>query len=350
MGKSQDGGQGQLGVGIVGAGVVVQGIHAPILQGLTDEFTVKAIWDSDPRRAEDLAAHLSTRTAGSFEDLLADPTVDVMLICSPAPFHAPQAIASMRAGKRAVLVEKPLCTTAEEADAIAQTCAETGARLLVGSMHLFDPAWREVQRLLAENPFEISSVRSNIVLPPNSRFEAWSFERTNETQPAHVPLDDRHMMRLWLLELAIHDLPLIRRLLPPNALPRVISARLLSPNGYAVIAKAGDILIDLVAMMHDHWQPEWVLEAMGPRDQLEIAFTPSFVPAGSGRSRIIRKGSWVGSEPAFANGYFAEWQALGQAARDDDYRFANEEFVDDFRFALSIAEQACALLNGGNAK
>ena len=55
-----------------------------------------------------------------------------------------------------------------------------------------------------------------------------------------MPKQLKGCMRVGIMELAIHDLPLVRRLLPLDALPRVTSARLLHPFGYALNIAEGD--------------------------------------------------------------------------------------------------------------
>lgn len=57
---------------------------------------------------------------GAFENLLALPQLDAVVLASPPQFHAQQVIAALQAGK-AVLAEKPLCLTPEEVAAIEQT-------------------------------------------------------------------------------------------------------------------------------------------------------------------------------------------------------------------------------------
>jgi myo-inositol 2-dehydrogenase / D-chiro-inositol 1-dehydrogenase len=49
-------------------------------------------------------------------------------ICSPAQFHVAQVEAATAAGKRGILCEKPLATTVEEAQLIADVSARTSAR------------------------------------------------------------------------------------------------------------------------------------------------------------------------------------------------------------------------------
>ena len=110
-----------LGVGFVGAGPVTQAIHLPHLAGLSDRLHVAHVMDVDAETADAVAARAgeATRHSTSVEALLADDGVDIVAICSPHAFHAEQADAAIRAGKKAVLVEKPFATTVEDAERVA---------------------------------------------------------------------------------------------------------------------------------------------------------------------------------------------------------------------------------------
>ena len=112
-----------LGVGIIGAGPVTQAIHLPTLATLYDHFRVVHIMDINAAVAEDLAARSGARSTTDVQVLLDDPDVDVVAICSPHQFHADQVEAAARAGKRAILCEKPLATSVEEAQRIADVSA-----------------------------------------------------------------------------------------------------------------------------------------------------------------------------------------------------------------------------------
>ncbi len=94
---------------------------APDALGCTAE--VVAVASSSAASASSFAAAFAIpRASASFEALVADPTVDVIDICSPNPAHYAQASAALAAGKH-VLCEKPLGVSVAETDALA-TLAE----------------------------------------------------------------------------------------------------------------------------------------------------------------------------------------------------------------------------------
>ena len=99
--------------------------------------------------------------------LLEDPEVDVVAICSPAQFHAAQVEAATAAGKLAILCEKPLATTVEEAQLIADVSARTGVPVVVGAMHVYDPAFAAAQKSWGDLPDTATLVRVAVYLPQN---------------------------------------------------------------------------------------------------------------------------------------------------------------------------------------
>ena len=115
------------GVGIVGAGPGVAALHLPTLARLGADFEVVHISDGGSGRAEDLAARVGARWSSELPSF--SPTrVAVVVLCSPPAQHAGQILASVAAGKRAVLCEKPLATTVADAEAVIDACRDAGDR------------------------------------------------------------------------------------------------------------------------------------------------------------------------------------------------------------------------------
>jgi xylose dehydrogenase (NAD/NADP) len=107
-------------------------INGALLAGakLTDAAEIVAVGSRDAERARGYAdEHGIARAHGSYEDLLADPEVDVIYNPLPNSMHVPWSIRALEAGKH-VLCEKPLTRRAVDAEA-AFTAAEANDRLLV---------------------------------------------------------------------------------------------------------------------------------------------------------------------------------------------------------------------------
>ncbi|MCJ1698063.1 Gfo/Idh/MocA family oxidoreductase [Rathayibacter caricis] len=339
-----------LGVGFLGAGPVTQAIHLPTLARMPELFRVIRVMDVDAGVAASVAARVGADSSTDTTALLADPRVDVVAICSPHAFHAEHVIAACRAGVAAVLCEKPFAMTGEEAAGIAAVSAETGVPILVGAMHAYDAGWLAA----AAAGVVPHTIRSSIVLPLNARFEDAATEILSRPDPAPFDAGDSEQTAAavagGVMGLAVHDLPLVRELLgrvSPSAwsTAQVVSAEFLAPFGYLVVLTAGDVLVELHAVMGTASEPDWRLTAIGTDDAgddliAEVRFTPSYVQAGSATAEIIRASGSLRVPPTDRNGYEDEWRHLAELARGAAPLRSASSLIDDLVFALSIAEAA----------
>jgi myo-inositol 2-dehydrogenase/D-chiro-inositol 1-dehydrogenase len=342
-----------LGVGILGAGPVTQAIHLPSLARLKDILEVRNIMDVDAAIAESVAGRVGSAFSTSVEELLADPAVDIVAICSPHQFHAAQVVAACRAGKKAVLCEKPFAMSGEEAASISAVSAETGVPIIVGAMHTFDPGWLAAEAAWGDLPEQVHTIRSSIVLPPNPRFEDFATEIVGRTpMPARDNTDPaviKAMLTGGVMGLAIHDLPLVRRFTPDFASVEVLHAETITPFGYVISLRAGDVTIELRAAMNATWEPAWGFEAIADDTSLSIDFTPSYVHAGSATARISTAGQTTVLGPYGHNGYEGEWRKLAELARGAGTAPSAETLIHDLEFALTIAEAAAARVDAVSA-
>ena len=140
----------RLRIGIVGCGEVAQIIHLPTLYQLSDLFEVSALCDVSQGVLAGVgdAWNITTRVS-SYQELLSLDSLDAVLIANPSPYHAEVAIAAMRAGKH-VLVEKPMCMTLAENDAIIAEQSKTGKIVQVGTMRRYAPAFIEACRIVKD--------------------------------------------------------------------------------------------------------------------------------------------------------------------------------------------------------
>jgi 2-hydroxy-4-carboxymuconate semialdehyde hemiacetal dehydrogenase len=99
-------------------------------------------------------AHASTDLA----DSLAMPDVDAVILCTPTPLHAAQALACLRAGKH-VQVEIPLADNLADAEAIVALQRATGRRVaMCGHTRRFNPSHQWVRRQIAAGEFNIQQM------------------------------------------------------------------------------------------------------------------------------------------------------------------------------------------------
>lgn len=110
-------------------------------------------------RASQLAADARCRHYEHLDDMLGDPSADLVIIASPPPFHAKAAVKAAEAGK-SVFVEKPMANSIEECDEMVAACERAGVRLGVVSQHRFREGPRRAYDLVRSGGIgELSMIR-----------------------------------------------------------------------------------------------------------------------------------------------------------------------------------------------
>ncbi|MDD6667641.1 MAG: Gfo/Idh/MocA family oxidoreductase [Lachnospiraceae bacterium] len=135
-------------IGIIGCGGIANQKHMPAMKNNSDLCEIVATCDIIRERAEKAAAEYGAPGCKVFEDyhdLLADPEVEVVHICTPNVSHSEIAIASFEA-KKHVYCEKPMSHSTEEAKKMVEAWKKSGMQFTVGYQNRFRP---EVQNLHA---------------------------------------------------------------------------------------------------------------------------------------------------------------------------------------------------------
>ncbi len=120
----------------------------------------------DPRRAASYAAeHGFDRAYASYDDLLADPDIEVVYNPLPNGLHAAWSIAALEAGK-AVLCEKPLANNAEEAQVMVDAADRTGQLLIEAFHYRCHPVARHIVDVVASGVLgPLRTVDASFLLP-----------------------------------------------------------------------------------------------------------------------------------------------------------------------------------------
>lgn len=119
----------------------------------------EVVWvcDTQEETQKDAAAnHPGIRTTGDIQDILADESVEGVIVATETPQHFLMAEAALRAGKH-VFVEKPLAQTVDQAERLVALAEENDLRLMVGHLLLYHPAFRHVEELIRQN--ELGDIR-----------------------------------------------------------------------------------------------------------------------------------------------------------------------------------------------
>ncbi|MHA6483568.1 Gfo/Idh/MocA family protein [Paenibacillus sp. strain BS8-2] len=113
--------------------------------------------DNASRTAEE---HGIGTAYGSYEELLSDPSIDVVYIPLPNHLHREWTIRAAEAGKH-VLCEKPLALNAQEAEEMVEACTKAGVQLSEAFMYRWNPRYDVIRDIIASGEIgELRGIRS----------------------------------------------------------------------------------------------------------------------------------------------------------------------------------------------
>lgn len=178
-------------VGVIGCGRIGL-VH---LGAITKAPNVTPVIVSNPTvsKAEKAAADFGVpRFTNDAMDVITDPEVDAVWICSPSQYHAEQIKACAANGKH-VFCEKPIATDLAETVEAINACNEAGVKLMIGLQRRFDPNFKRVRRAI-----ENKEVGDNIIIKLCSR------------DPAPPPFEYVKGGGGIFADMAVHDLDMSR--------------------------------------------------------------------------------------------------------------------------------------------
>jgi UDP-N-acetyl-2-amino-2-deoxyglucuronate dehydrogenase len=125
------------GFAIVGCGMISR-FHAKAIADIRGAKIV-ACFDNFPSAATKYAADIGCTAYEDLDEMLANPDVDIVTICTPSGAHRDPAVAAAKAGKH-VVVEKPLEVTLKRCDQIIKACRDNKVKLCTILPSRFSPA------------------------------------------------------------------------------------------------------------------------------------------------------------------------------------------------------------------
>ena len=275
--------------GILGTGQMAANFAAE-LRALRGAGVVAAGVGSRRRAAAQAfaATHGIERAFGSYEELAADPDIDVAYIATPHVYHEAHTVLCLRSGKH-VLCEKPLALNAAQADRMIE-CARAHGRFLMEALWTrFLPAFRAARRLVAGGALgRISLITGGGAFVPGGKSDQY--------------LLNRALGGGVLLDAGVYYVSLVEDLLGP-----------------ALRVQAGGIIGSLGVDEQDYWLSEHAdgaqagcyvslrtrrppeLEILGDRGRL-LLHAPVFCPS---RLTLVRPGEAdeVQDHPVEGSGY-----------------------------------------------
>lgn len=146
-------GHGRIRIALIGAGSFAKDMHLPNLQSLSNRFHIQSIASRTGHNAVAAAKQFGANYATTdYRQVLKDPEVDAVLICTRHNLHASIVLEALIAGKH-VLVEKPLALTEEELNEIMQFYSSLSTKsstpiLMTGFNRRFSPYAQRIKELI----------------------------------------------------------------------------------------------------------------------------------------------------------------------------------------------------------
>jgi predicted dehydrogenase len=133
--------------------------------------------DMDEKKLDRLRRRFpENRYTASFDEVVADPSVDGVLIATSVSSHFPLARKALQAGKH-VFVEKPMTASSKDAETLIGEAEKAGRVLMVGHTFLFSPPVIKIKELINEGRlgkvYYISSTRVNLGLHQKDVSVVW---------------------------------------------------------------------------------------------------------------------------------------------------------------------------------
>lgn len=267
-------------IGLIGCGAVARRFHLPAFREVGAD--VVAFSSRSPASAEAAQGEWgSGKVIGDWRELIALEEIDAVDVCTPNASHAELAIAAAKARKH-VLVEKPIATTVDEADAMIS--AASGAKTILMTAHnvRYAPVFVAVAEEIASDSLgEIGAVRAAFghsgpqIWAPEA---AWFFDRSLSGGGA-------------LMDLGVHVADLLRSLLSDEV--EEVGAIL---SGSEEVEEAAQVMMRFergtIASMHVSWvanpAPDHQLSIFGSKGTIHLdSTTPPVFRAGSGETREL---------------------------------------------------------------
>jgi len=145
-----------LNVALAGAGAF--GIkHLDAIKAIGDVNVVSLIGREREKTAEVARKYGVPHVTTELGEALERPDVDAVILCTPTPMHAAQALACLAAGKH-VQVEIPLCDVLAEGEAVVRAAEASGKIAMCGHTRRFNPSHQWVRRRILDGAFSIQQM------------------------------------------------------------------------------------------------------------------------------------------------------------------------------------------------
>jgi predicted dehydrogenase len=177
----------------------------------------------DKRRA--FAAKYGCRAAASYDEILADPSIEAIVNTTPNSVHLETTRAAAAAGKH-VFLDKPIANTVAEGRAIAEACAQAGVVLALGYQRRRESHFRWIKAEIEAGRFgRLVQAECNISRDRLGQFDPSSWRYTASGMPGGV-----------MLQIGIHYVDVLEYLMGPVKSVSARLAQLVLPGGNPDVA------------------------------------------------------------------------------------------------------------------
>lgn len=191
-------------VAVIGCGSIAQNRHLPEYAANPD-VTIVAMCDIVDERVQKVASIYGATAYTDYETLLQNETVDMVSVCLPNYLHAPVSIAALDA-RCHVLCEKPMATSADEAEAMIAAATKSGKKLMIGHNQRFVASHQKAKELLESG--ELGKIYSFRTTFGHGGPEGWSADGANSWF-----FDKKRAFIGVMGDLGVHKADLVRYLL-----------------------------------------------------------------------------------------------------------------------------------------
>lgn len=132
--------------GILGPGGIAKAFATDLK--LLDGHSVAAVGSRTLKNAQDFANTFGGTAYGSYEALVADPSIDAIYVATPHPAHKDNVVLALNAGKP-VLCEKPFAVNAKEAQEMVAAAQKNNVAMMEAMWSRFLPHYAQVREIVA---------------------------------------------------------------------------------------------------------------------------------------------------------------------------------------------------------
>jgi predicted dehydrogenase len=307
-------------IGVIGAGFIAQVAHLCALSRIP-EARVVALAEPDDGLREAVSCRFGIQSAFcAYQEVLDRSDIEALVICVPRRAQS-HLVTKALSGARAVLSEKPMAMTLEEATKMVSIAQLSGTSWTVGYMKRYDVGVQRFSNLFMSlrASGELGTIVDvhmrdfcgayGVAAPPHVRRTGSRQIRYPEAPmaPAFIP-DTLRTDYEYTLNVASHDINLLRALFGDDITPRRFSVR---PNrAQRMLFEAGGFLIDLVAAPVDIGRWDQRLDVTFERGRLSLVMPSPLARQESATIFLERPGnSQMITVPASEHIWSFEFQA-----------------------------------------